>query len=353
VRDGSSASRDRAGSASASRARCSPSTVRAATGRPAPGPSRRAGPAGVRFSHAAHPVFGDPKTDFVFQRIFGSDDHTTALLGFLNDILQVDESHRITSVTLLPPEQRPKVSELKNSIVDVKCVEAAGTTYVVEMQVFNVEEFEKRVVYNVAKAYTNQLGTGFAYPELDDVIGITICNFELWPRKEAPHVPMLSRWRMQEQESGVRGLPHLQFVFLELPKYAAGHDPQTHVDKWAYFFREAGNLMAIPEALREPPLLDALEGARTARFNREEWDAYIAASMAIQNERGALSLARREGEVAAQARALLTVLQARGIAVPDAARDLLLAEKDPARLERWLVKAAVATSVVDVLDEST
>ena len=172
------------------------------------------------------PVFGDPKTDFVFQRVFGSEDHKTALLGFLNDILQLDEAHRITSVVLLPPEQRPKVSELKNSIVDVKCVDAAGTTYVVEMQVFNVEEFEKRVVYNVAKAYTNQLGVGFAYPELDDVIGITICNFELWPRKQAPHVPMLSRWRMQEQESGVKGLPHLQFVFLELPKYAAGHDPR-------------------------------------------------------------------------------------------------------------------------------
>ena len=232
------------------------------------------------------PVFGDPKTDFVFQRVFGSEDHKTALLGFLNDILQLDEAHRITSVALLPPEQRPKVSELKNSIVDVKCVDATGTTYVVEMQVFNVEEFEKRVVYNVAKAYTNQLGTGFGYPELDDVIGVTICNFELWPRKQEPHVPMLSRWRMQEQESGVKGLSHLQFVFLELPKYAAGHDPRTHVDKWAYFFREAGNLMAIPEALQEPPLLDALEGARTARFNREEWDAYIAASMAIQNERG-------------------------------------------------------------------
>ena len=69
---------------------------------------------------------------------------------------------------LLPPEQRPKVSELKHSIVDVKCVDAAGTTYVVEMQVLNVEAFEKRVVYNVAKAYTNQLGPASLYPELDD-----------------------------------------------------------------------------------------------------------------------------------------------------------------------------------------
>jgi len=162
---------------------------------------------------------------------------------------------------------------------------------------------------------------------------------------------MLSRWRMQEQESGVTRLPHLQFVFLELPKYVGGHDPQTFVDKWAYFFREAGNLTAIPEALRHPPLLDALEGARTARFNREEWDAYIAAGMAIQNERGALSLARKEGEVAAQARAVLTVLQVRRIAVPDAARERILAEKDPARLERWLANAAVAMSVAEVFDE--
>jgi predicted transposase/invertase (TIGR01784 family) len=305
------------------------------------------------------PVFGDPKTDFVFQRIFGSDDHKTALLGFLNDILQLDDAHRITSVVLLPPEQRPKVSELKNSIVDVKCVDARGTTYVVEMQVFNVEAFEKRVVYNVAKAYTNQLGAGFPYPELDDVVGITLCDFELWPRKEAPHVPMLSRWRMQEQQSGVTGLPHLQFVFLELPKYGGGSDPKTLVDKWAYFFREAGNLMAIPEALRYPPLLDALEGARTANFSRQEWDAYIAAGMAIQNERGALALAGREGElkgrtegrVEGSAHAVLTVLRARGIAVPDAARERILAEKDPARLERWLEKAAVAASVGEVIDD--
>ena len=170
---------------------------------------------------------------------------------------------------------------------------------------------------------------------------------------------MLSRWRMQEQESGARGLPHLQFVFLELPKYAAGHEPETHVDKWAYFFREAGKLMAIPEALREPPILDALEGARTARFNREEWDAYIAATMAIQNERGALALAERqgklegklEGEIAANARAVLTVLRVRGIAVPETARDRVLAEKDPARLERWLEKATVAASVAEVIDD--
>ncbi len=72
---------------------------------------------------------------------------------------------------------------------------------------------------------------GVAFPELDEVIGISICDFELWPHEEAPHVPMLSRWRMVEQESGVKGLPQLQLVFLELPKYTGGHDPHSFVDK--------------------------------------------------------------------------------------------------------------------------
>src|SRR5215212_3857780 len=191
------------------------------------------------------PVFGDPKTDFIFQRIFGSEDHKTALIGFLNDILQLDDAHRVTSVMLLPPEQRPKVAELKHSIVDVKCVDARGTTYVVEMQVLNVEAFEKRVVYNVAKAYTNQLDVGEVYPDLDDVIGISICDFELWPHKDEPHIPMLSRWRMQEQTTGRRGLPQLQFVFLELPKHDLSRPPVTSIDKWAYFFRKAGSLTVI------------------------------------------------------------------------------------------------------------
>jgi predicted transposase/invertase (TIGR01784 family) len=241
------------------------------------------------------PVFADPKTDFVFKRIFGSEAHKAALVGFLNDILGLEGDRRIVDVTFLSPEQRPKVSELKHSIVDVKCVDARGTHYVVEMQLLNVEAFEKRVVYNVAKAYTNQLEAGSAYPKLDDVIGISICDFELWPRGEGFDIPMLSHWRMQERYSGTVGLPALQFVFLELPKYSGTPEPQSLVDKWAYFFREAESLEVIPPGLQHPPLIEALEAARTARFSSDEWDAYIAAGMAIQNERGALALAHRRG----------------------------------------------------------
>ena len=60
---------------------------------------------------------------------------------------------------------------------------------------------------------------------------------------------------------------------------------------------------------------------------------------------------RTEGRTEEAARALLTVLRVRGIAVPEAIRDRILAQKDPEQLERWLEKAIVASSVTAVIDE--
>ena len=52
-----------------------------------------------------------------------------------------------------------------------------------------------------------------------------------------------------------------------------------------------------------------------------------------------------------EARALLTVLRGRGIAVPEPVRERILTEKDPARLERWLEKAGTSPTVAELLGE--
>jgi hypothetical protein len=59
----------------------------------------------------------------------------------------------------------------------------------------------------------------------------------------------------------------------------------------------------------------------------------------------------REGRVEARATDVLTVLRARGVAVPDAARERILAQRDPELLLRWLEKAAVVASAAEVIDE--
>jgi predicted transposase/invertase (TIGR01784 family) len=244
------------------------------------------------------PVFADPKTDFVFKRIFGSEVHKPLLIELLNALLELEGDHRIVDLQYFSPEQHVPVEELKLSLVDVKCFDQRGRHYVVEMQVLNVEGFEKRVVYNTSKAYVTQLRTGEDYPGLDDVVGVTICDFLLWPgppvQGVAP-VPMLSRWRMQEQHGGALGLSQVQYVFLELPKYRCGDDPQGTIARWAYFFREAENLEVVPPALSQTPFREAMEVARMAGFSAGELDLYDRAKIAEQDARGALSLAERLG----------------------------------------------------------
>jgi hypothetical protein len=65
----------------------------------------------------------------------------------------------------------------------------------------------------------------------------------------------------------------------------------------------------------------------------------------------ARALGRDEGLALGEANALLTVLRGRGIPVPDSDRERILAEKDPARIERWIEKAVIATSLAEVLGE--
>src|SRR3954452_4195539 len=114
------------------------------------------------------PVFADPKTDFVFKRIFATEVHKPLLIELLNALLELAGDHRIVDLKYLSPEQHVPVEELKLSLVDVKCFDERGRHYVVEMQVLNVEGFEK---HNTSKEYVTQLRTGEDYPGLDDVVG--------------------------------------------------------------------------------------------------------------------------------------------------------------------------------------
>jgi predicted transposase/invertase (TIGR01784 family) len=135
------------------------------------------------------PVFADPKTDVIFKKIFGQKQHKHLLVDLLNSLLELDAAHRIVDLEYLSPEQMPLRKDLKLSILDVKCTDATGAHYVIEMQVIEVEGFQKRVVDNACKAYTAQLGTGQEYPRLNDVIAVTVCDFTLWPARQTAAVP--------------------------------------------------------------------------------------------------------------------------------------------------------------------
>ena len=319
-------------------------------------------------------AFADLKNDFIFRRIFGT--HPDILRGLLNDLLDRRDEAAIVSLEYLPGEQLPLIEGAKLSILDVRCHDGAGTTFVVEMQLIHHPGFINRVVYNACKAYAGQLKAGDWYTTLSDVVAISICDFELWPdarqdRKQLPRVPMLSRWKMTEHESKNEGLLQVQYAFLELPKMPSRRPDAPGADLWAWLFVHAPELTEVPADLAPGPYGAALELANQAKFTAAELQAYEKARdefrqvLEIAAARWAEGLAEGEikGEIKGFARgetagvvkgkvaAILAVVAARGIPVGHEIRARIEACTDVKTLDRWLVRAVTAASAEEIFSE--
>lgn len=99
--------------------------------------------------------FVDVKNDIAFRKIFGNENRKETLISFLNAILDFHGDQRITKVTILNPYQLPKLKGGKVTIIDVKATDQAGRIYIVEMQVADIDGFDKRVLYYSSKSYSD------------------------------------------------------------------------------------------------------------------------------------------------------------------------------------------------------
>lgn len=68
-------------------------------------------------------------------------------------------------------------------------------------------------------------------------------------------------------------------------------------------------------------------------------------------EAQAAATAAAKARADADARAILAVLAARGIAVPEAVRAIIVATTDTERLERWIRCAVIAATAEDVVGD--
>jgi len=108
---------------------------------------------------------------------------------------------------------------------------------------------------------------------------------------------------------------------------------------------------AYERVITEPALLSfqrRLQQDPSRPLDRDEQEFIMAMIKSWEETRAE---ARAEALTETRADAVLTVLQARGVDVPDAARERILAQKDFELLKRWLVKAVVASSIDEVIDE--
>ncbi len=236
--------------------------------------------------------FISPKTDFAFKKIFGSIHSKNILISFLNAIVY-NNQNIIQSLEIINPYNPGVTNTIKETYLDVKAVLDNGSTVIIEMQVLNVEDFEKRVIYNLAKAYGSQLDIGQGYRMLKPFVGLTITDFVLFEKCEE----IITKFRFKEEKKLFNYRDELTLMFLELPKFKKKlSDLETLSDKWIYFIKSAPSLEVIPSSLGEVSEIEAaLNIANRANLNNEELEEIQKEEILIEDRKGEISLARKEG----------------------------------------------------------
>ena len=239
--------------------------------------------------------FLDPKNDFAFKRIFGSEKNKAILIHFLNDMLGLATGEKVQDVTFLKSIQDPEAAAKKQSIVDVLCVDEKGVQYIVEMQVARCESFAKRAQYYAAKAYTSQMNNGDTYKNLKQVIFLAITDFVMFPDKKgykSAHVIL-------DKDSYIRDLKDFSFTFLELPKFTKTIDELTNLEeKWMYFFKHATH--TDPEELKKitgPDIVirEAFDVLDQFYWSEEELRTYEREKKSELDAKAIVNYARTEG----------------------------------------------------------
>jgi predicted transposase/invertase (TIGR01784 family) len=237
--------------------------------------------------------FISPKTDFAFKKIFGSEQSHDVLISFLNAMLY-DGQSRISQLEILNPYLAPRIRGVKDTYLDVKAKLDNDTSVIIEMQVLNIEGFEKRILYNAAKAYSIQLGIGQSYSQLNPVIALTITDFVMFPEINQ----LTSRFILKEKDFLIDyPIYDLELVFVELPKFdKALMVLETLADKWLYFLKHAIDLDVVPESMNlVPEIKQAFEFAREGNLSPEELDELQHQEFFIQDQHNAIVKALKQG----------------------------------------------------------
>ena len=91
----------------------------------------------------------DPKNDLTFKRVFG--EHKHLCMSLINSMLPL--KNPIVSIEYQTGELIPELTDVfKHTIVDVRCIDSDGRTFIVEMQLYWSESFKTRVLLNASKA---------------------------------------------------------------------------------------------------------------------------------------------------------------------------------------------------------
>ncbi|MGG0937281.1 Rpn family recombination-promoting nuclease/putative transposase [Brevibacillus centrosporus] len=239
----------------------------------------------------------NPIVDFVFKRIFGTEENKDLLLSFLNATLKPEEGKQLKEITLVDPHINADQVGDKASILDVRGKTKTGEQINIEVQLHNKYDMEKRSLYYWAKMYEGQLAEGEPYRNLRKTVTISIVDFSYLPSKSYHSV-----FRLREDKEKFVLTDNLEIHFLELPKLGAEHQETSDLlVKWLLFLKAESETKLEELAMSEPTIRKAVNVLEFLSQDAEARRLYEMREKALKDELNMVEGAKEEGRTEGKA----------------------------------------------------
>lgn len=170
----------------------------------------------------------DPKMDFIFKKIFGSDKHHNILISFLNAVMKPKDP--IVTVEIKDPNVTQDMLDGKSSRLDVKATTNFGELINIEIQLKNEYNMVKRSLFYWSKMYSEQLGKGKNYDTLSKTVCINLLDFS-YLKTDLYH----SCFRLKEITTNEELTDVQEIHFIEFPKLPKDADIKDLLVAWMKF----------------------------------------------------------------------------------------------------------------------
>ena len=215
--------------------------------------------------------FIDPRVDWAFKRIFGSEDTKECLITFLNGLFE--DELVIKDVTFAKTEKLGLRPDDRGVVFDVYCVTDEGKHVIVEMQKKEQEYFADRALYYTARAIVQQGVRGIWDYHLAPVYTVCFMDF-------VSSSPMLKEFRtdlvLTDLQTRQRVSDRMRIVYLQLPLF----DKHTEAECmdifncWIYIVKNMNMFEQMPFSEKYPVFRKLAEIGDLRKLSREELELY-------------------------------------------------------------------------------
>ena len=245
----------------------------------------------------------DPKYDLTFKRVFG--EHKHLCMSLINSMIPLKEP--IVDVEYKTGELIPDLEILRNTIVDVRCVDGIGRQFIVEMQLFWYEGFKKRVMLNASKAYVMQLDAAEKFAAIHPVYSLNFVNMIFEKSPDMADV-YFHHYKITNIDYPEKRLEDFEFIFIELPKFKPKNRAEKHLhDLWLRFLTEIdeNTVELSSDLLENDDIKEAIDYMERGAYTKEQLESYdkkkidlmTASSMLEESEAIGIAIGLEKGEV--------------------------------------------------------